>query len=148
MEKLKDNPNRAPPPNGKLVFIERVQRFIIDQYFPGSHTINPCDDIEERGFSTARFANNGRKFTSWGEAFQKSGLGGKSSKDVEETWTDYGLIMRAATGATYAVTGSARARAAYEFATARSNRISWAQAKGDPTFAIVPRALTETKPSR
>lgn len=93
-------------------------------------------------------ADNGRKFTSWGEAFQKSGLGGKSSKDVEETWNDYGLIMRAATGATYAVTGSARARAAYEFATARSNRISWAQAKGDPTFAIVPRALTETKPSR
>ena len=91
-------------------------------------------------------ADSGRKFTSWGELFQKSGLSGKSSKDLEETWNDYGLIMRAATGATYAVTGSPRARAAYEFTLARSNRIAWAQAKGDPTFAILPRV--DAKPMR
>ncbi len=62
-----------------------------------------------------------------------------SSKDVDESWTEYGMIMRGATSAVYSVTGSPRARAAYELVLDRSNRISWPHAKGDPTFAIRPR---------
>ena len=78
--------------------------------------------------------------------FQKSDQATRPAKDIDDNWTNYGLIMRAATGATYGLTGSARSRAAYEYTTARSNRITWPEAKGDPTFAIQPRA--EAKPAR
>ncbi|MBN9545468.1 MAG: hypothetical protein J0I19_08340 [Alphaproteobacteria bacterium] len=91
-------------------------------------------------------AGTERRFNSWAELFQKSDQAKRPAKDIDDNWTNYGLIMRAATGATYGLTGSARSRAAYEYTTARSNRITWPEAKGDPTFAIQPRA--EAKPAR
>jgi hypothetical protein len=79
------------------------------------------------------------RLSSWAEVFQKSGLSKLPPKEVEEAWQDYGMIVRAGTGAAYSVTGSPRAKAAYEFTLARTNRITYPLAKGDPTFAIQPR---------
>jgi len=93
-------------------------------------------------------ADTNRRFNSWAELYQKSDQAKRPAKDVDDTWTNYGLIMRAATGATYGLTGSPRSRAAYEYATSRSNRISYPEAKGDPTFAIQPRTMPEAKPPR
>jgi hypothetical protein len=84
--------------------------------------------------------DNDRKFDSWTEAFGKSGLADLPSKEREESWMDYGLIMRAALGGAYSITQSPRVLKAYEFVLARANQISWPHAKGDPTFAILPRS--------
>jgi len=91
-------------------------------------------------------ADSERRFNSWAELFQKSDQAKRPAKDIDDNWTNYGMIMRAATGATYGLTGSPRSRAAYEYTTARSNQITWPEAKGDPTFAILPRA--EAMPPR
>jgi hypothetical protein len=80
-----------------------------------------------------------RRFNSWTEAFQKSDLGGMSSKTIDDAWTAYGTIMRAGTGAVYSVTRSPRAEKAYEYASGRAGMINDGNVRGDPTFAIVPR---------
>jgi len=102
----------------------------------------------DRGFDPARGAaynfhifdpETHHRVSSWAEVFQTSGLGKLPPKEVEEAWQDYGLIARAGTAAAYSVTGSPRAKAAYEFTLARFNRITYPPVKGDPTFAILPR---------
>jgi hypothetical protein len=102
----------------------------------------------EQGFDPAHGAayilqvynpDNGLKFASWAEAFGQSGLADLPSKRLDESWMDYGLIMRAALGGAYSITQSPRVEKAYEFVAARANQISWPHAKGDPTFAILPR---------
>jgi hypothetical protein len=102
----------------------------------------------DQGFDPARGAaynfhifdpETHRRVNSWADVFQTSDLGKLPPKEVEEAWQDYGLIARAGMAAAYSVTGSPRAKAAYEFTLARTNRIAYPIAKGDPTFAIQPR---------
>ena len=81
----------------------------------------------------------GRRFSSWAEAFGKSGLKAQSAKDTDEAWTEYGMIMLAGTASVYSADPSARTKSAYEFVLSRAKAISYPVAKGDPTFAIMPR---------
>ena len=80
-----------------------------------------------------------RRFNSWAEAFGKTGLNAQSAKDADESWTEYGMIMLAGTASVYSTTASPRAKAAYEFVLSRAKGIGYPVAKGDPTFAIMPR---------
>ena len=52
--------------------------------------------------------------------------------------------MRAALAGAYSITQAPRVEKAYEFVAARCNQISWPHARGDPTFAILPRPAPPT----
>lgn len=83
--------------------------------------------------------DSGKLINNWGEAYSRSQLGDKNSKEVEEQWQDYGRIMQAALAGAYSINPTPRLQKAYEYALTRSNGLAWSFAKGDPTFAIVAR---------
>ena len=122
-----------------------MSNFLVGLFTNGDQGFDPS-----RGAAynlTVYDAASGRRFDSWAEAFKKSGLGDKSPKDVNDDWTAYGMIMRAGVGAAYSVTPSPRAEKAYDFVRDRFGQISWPQAKGDPTFAILPRLAPGMSPA-
>ncbi len=99
----------------------------------------------ERGVSfslAVSDAQTGAKFNTWAQVSSKSGLAAKRAQDVSDEFTFYAMILRSGNAGAYSASGSANAATAYNFLTARLNRIADPIFRGDPTFAIAPsRAL-------
>jgi hypothetical protein len=83
--------------------------------------------------------DSGKLLNNWGESYAKSKLAEKPAKEVDELWQDYGRVLQAALAGAYSITHDPRTQKAYEFVRNRTNQIAWPHAKGDPTFAILPR---------
>ena len=83
--------------------------------------------------------DNGQLLDSWAVSFKESGLAQRSAGEIVETWQDYGRIAEAALAGVLSIAPTPQAQQAYDFVQARTARISWPYAKGDPTFAILPR---------
>ena len=86
--------------------------------------------------------DNGQLLDSWAASFNQSGLADKSAHEIVDTWQNYGRIAEAALAGVLSIAPTPQVQQAYDFVRARDARISWPYAKGDPTFAILPRGAS------
>ena len=113
-----------------------MSNFVVGLFTSGNQGFDPLKGAAYR--LPVYDPESGRRLASWADLFSKSELPDKPQKEVDEAWTDYGMVMRAAVGAAYSVTGSPQAERAYMFISKRLETIDDSYARGDPTFAIVP----------